>query len=74
MDVVPEGQGEVCHKSIALPDQEGAVPSAGLHAEVLNQALGRLPAFPHAAMEPGLGKLLLRALGGLPQQQKPVCH
>lgn len=64
LDVVPEGQGKVCHKSIALSDQEGAVPSAALHAEVLNQALGHLPAFLHAAMKPGLCKLLFRVLEG----------
>lgn len=61
VDVVPEGQGKVCHKSIALSDQEGAVSPAALHAEVLNQALGHQPAFLHAAMKPGLWKLLCRA-------------
>lgn len=58
--VLPEGQGEVCHKSVALSDQEGAVSPAALHAEVLNQPLGHQPAFLHAAMEPGFCKLLWR--------------
>lgn len=54
VDVVPEGQGEICHESVTLSDQEGAVSPAALQAEVLNEALGHRPAFLDAAVKPGL--------------------
>lgn len=60
--MLPERQGEVFDKSITLSDQEGAVSSTALGTEILDQALGHQPAFIHAAMEPGLCKVLVLVL------------
>lgn len=62
LDILPEGQGEVFDKSITLSDQEGAVSSTALCTEILNQVLSHQPAFIHAAMKPGLCKVLVLEL------------
>jgi len=50
LDVVPEGEGE----GVTGSDQEGAVSAPGLHTVVVDQPLGRHPAFLQAAVEPRL--------------------
>lgn len=54
LDVVPEGEGEVCDIGITLSDQEGAISSPSLCTVVVDQSLGHQPALLHATMEPRL--------------------
>lgn len=62
LDVVPEGEGEVCDIGITLSDQEGAISPPDLCAVIVDQTLAHQPALLHAAMKPGLCIVVLKKM------------
>lgn len=54
LDMLPEGQGEVCDICVTLSDQEGGISTPSLCAVIVDQSLGHQPALLHVTMKPWL--------------------